>query len=243
MDIFRSLLFWFFSITFAILMFPLTVLIWLFSFPFDNERIPVHWWLTYQGVVLGRCNFLWKIKIEGREKARKGETYVIISNHQSILDILLITSLRCRLRWISKIENFRVPLLNWSMKMAKYIPVERGNPDSKIVMMEEAVRTLNKGISIMMFPEGTRSVDGNMMDFKKGAFQLAIMTGKPILPVIIEGTGKVLPKKGIIFSGGQLLKIKILDPVYPASFSTDDPEELASRFKKRMESALDEMRK
>jgi 1-acyl-sn-glycerol-3-phosphate acyltransferase len=241
MDMIRSVFVWVTSILFIILMFPITIIIWLVSTPFDHEHITVHWWLNYQGVVLSRCNLLWKIKIEGREKAKKNETYVIISNHQSILDILLITCLRYRLRWISKIENFSIPLLSWSMRMARYIPIERGNPESKVIMMEESIRTLKQGISIMMFPEGTRSKDDRIMDFKKGAFQMAIITEKPVLPVIIDGTGKVLPKKGIIFSGGYLLTIKVLDPVYPQSFGTTDPEELASKFRKLMEVALNEM--
>lgn len=241
MEIVRSLFVWLFSIIFVTILFPVTALIFIISYPFDNERAIVHWWLTFQGVVLCRCNLLWKIKVEGREKALNGETYVIISNHQSILDILLITSLRFRIRWISKIENFSVPILNWSMRMAKYIPVDRGNKESKEVMMEESIRTLKKGISIMMFPEGTRSKDGRIMDFKKGAFQMALNTGRPILPILIDGTGKVLPKKGIIFSGGYLLKIRLMDPVYPQSFSSSDPEELASFFRHKMKTALSEM--
>ena len=109
-------------------------------------------------------------------------------------------------------------------------------------MMEEAVRSLKNGISIMMFPEGTRSKDGSIQDFKKGAFQMALGTKKPILPVIIDGTGKVLPKKGIIFSGGYQLRVRVLDPVYPQDFGTTDPEELASRLKCIMEVALNEIR-
>ena len=227
---------------FVILLFPFTLSIWLISLPFDREHLIVHWWLTFQGVVLCRCNLLWKIKTEGREIYKKGETYIIISNHQSILDILLITSLRFKLRWISKIENFKIPVLNWSMKMAGYIPIDRGNPDSKINMMEESLSSLKKGISIMMFPEGTRSKDDEIAAFKKGAFEMAIESGKPLLPIIIEGTGKVLPKKGIIFSGGYLLNIKILDPVYPTAFDTSDPEQLASKIRDLMVKKLAELR-
>jgi 1-acyl-sn-glycerol-3-phosphate acyltransferase len=243
MQILRSYFVWFFSALFVILMFPFTVTIWIVCYPFDRESTVVHKWMTIQGVVLCRFNLLWKIKLEGREKARKNETYVIISNHQSILDILLITCLRFKLRWISKVENFRIPILNWSMKMAKYIPVERGNPESKIIMMEESIRTLKQETSIMMFPEGTRSKDGRIMDFKKGAFQMAIITGKPVLPIIIDGTGKVLPKKGIVFSGGYLLRARVLDPVYPNEFGSSDPEIVAENFRNLMEIALNKMRK
>lgn len=242
MDIIRSLFVWICSVLFVILLFPVTFLIWLISLPFDKEHLLVHWWLTFQGIVLCRCNLLWKIKTEGRGKYKKGETYIIISNHQSILDILLITSLRFKLRWISKIENFRVPVLNWSMKMAGYIPIDRGNPESRVKMMEESLKSLNKGIPIMMFPEGTRSKDGSIATFKKGAFEMAIGAGIPLLPVIIDGTWKVLPKKGIIFSNGYLLNIKILDPVYPDAFGTSDPEQLASVIRDLMVTELNELR-
>ena len=243
MSIFKSLLFWTSSILFAILMFPITVLIWLISYPFDRERIMVHWWLTFQGVVLCKSSLLWDIKIEGREKAKRDETYIIISNHQSILDIILITCLRYRMRWISKIEVFKVPVLSWSMKMAKYIPIVRGDNESKELMLDESIKSLRKGISIMLFPEGTRSSDGMIRDFRKGAFQIAISAKLPILPILVDGTGKVLPKKGIVFSGGYLLKLKVMDPVYPSDFGTEDPVELAYRFKNKMESTLNIMRK
>ena len=85
----------------------------------------------YQSLILSFLIPIWKIQIEGREKAVKGITYVIISNHQSILDILLINCLRYKFKWISKIENLNVPVIGWYLKMADYIIVDRGNDDSK----------------------------------------------------------------------------------------------------------------
>jgi 1-acyl-sn-glycerol-3-phosphate acyltransferase len=223
-------------------MFPFTVFIRVVSFPFDKEGIMVHWWLTIQGIVITRVNMLWSIRIEGRNKAKPCETYVIISNHQSMLDILLITSLRYRLRWVSKIEIFRVPLLGWSMKMACYIPIDRGNSESKAIMMGKSLTSLQKGISVMLFPEGTRSIDGVMRDFKKGAFQMAIETKRPILPVVLDGTGKVLPRKGFIFSGSHPLRVRVLDPISPENFGTTDPVVLAEKLKNIIESDLQKMR-
>lgn len=231
MDALISFLVWFISLSVLLVLFPLSLIIWLITLPFDRERTIMHWWLVFHGILFSRLIPLWRLEVEGREKAGKGKTYVIISNHQSILDILILNCLRYRFRWISKIENYRLPVIGWYLRMAKYITIDRGNKDSKAVMMEKSAETLRKGISIMIFPEGTRSVDKEIGPFKLGAFQLALMTGRPVLPVLVDGTGGFLPKHGLVFSRGHKLKIRVLDPVPPEQFATDDPEVLAGRFR------------
>ena len=196
----------------------------------------------YESMLLLLLMPVWKIRIEGREKARKGTTYVIISNHQSMLDILIVNCLRYRFKWISKIENFKVPVIGWYLRMADYITVDRGNEDSKLEMLEKSDKCLHNGISIMMFPEGTRSLNKEIGFFKRGAFQLAIEAGVPILPVLIDGTGGILPKHGFIFGNGRHIRIRVLDPLDPADFGTDIPDELAGRFSTLMKSELDELR-
>lgn len=242
MDILKSIAVWLVGIAFLILFFPLTFIVWIIVLPFDRNRTVIHWLLTWQAVIISHLIPIWKIRVEGRKKAVPGTTYVIISNHQSILDILLINCLRYRFKWISKIENTRVPVLGWYLKMADYITVDRGDRESKDKMMEESYLCLKKGISIMLFPEGTRSADREIAFFKRGAFQLAISTGVPILPVLMDGTGGVLPKHGLVFGGFHRIKIRVLDPVLPESFGTDDHDELAMRFQKMMAGALKELR-
>jgi 1-acyl-sn-glycerol-3-phosphate acyltransferase len=180
---------------------------------------------------------------EGRAKAVKGTTYVVISNHQSILDILFINTLGYRLKWISKIENKKIPILGWYLGMADYIPVDRGNEESKLIMIEESLNCLRKGTSIMIFPEGTRSKDGEIGFFKRGAFQLAIQAGVPVLPIVIDGTGGILPKHGMIFGTGHDVKLKVLDPVHPESFGTENPDVLAQKFSAIIKEALIGLRK
>ncbi len=242
MDIFKSLFVWIFSLTYLIILFPVSFIIWLLLYPFDQERVVIHWWLVLQGCLLTKLIPIWKTSVEGREKALVRTPYIIISNHQSILDILIMNCLLFRFRWISKIENYKVPVLGWYLRMAKYIVVDRGNNESKTEMMEKSAECLRKGISIMLFPEGTRSTNGEIAPFKLGAFQLALMTDKSILPVIVDGTGGVLPKHGLLLSSGNILKIKVLDPVHPGSFGTGDPEELASKFRNLMVAELKKMR-
>jgi 1-acyl-sn-glycerol-3-phosphate acyltransferase len=242
MDILKSIMAWFIGVTFLVIFSPVTFIVWLLVLPFDRERTVVHWMLIYLAIIISYLVPIWKIKIKGRKKAIPGTTYVIISNHQSILDVLLINCLRYRFKWISKIENNKVPVLGWYLKMAGYITVDRGDKESKEIMMLESYKCLQKGISLMIFPEGTRSTDRQIGFFKRGAFQLAIAADKPILPVLIDGTGGVLPKHGFILGGWHKITIRVLDPVATGSFGTNDPDKLAMQFQNMMASALDELR-
>jgi 1-acyl-sn-glycerol-3-phosphate acyltransferase len=242
MDIFKSIIVWLIGICFVIVTFPLTLIIWLIVLPFDRKRVVIHLFLMYQCLGLSFLMPIWKIHIEGREKAVKGMTYVIISNHQSLLDILLINCLRYKFKWISKIENFNIPVIGWYLKMADYIIVDRQNEESKIEMLAKSYNFLKKGISIMIFPEGTRSLNNEIGFFKRGAFQLALQADVPILPVLIDGTGGILPKHGLIFSSGHHIRIRVLDPINPATFGTDTPENLALQLSVFMTSRLNELR-
>jgi len=242
MDVLKSIFVWFVGILYMIVFFPVTFVIWLLVLPFDRDRRVIHRILMYQSLIFCRIMPIWKISVEGRNKAEKGITYVIISNHQSILDILLINSLLYRFKWVSKVENMKVPILGWYLRMAGYISVDRGNRESKDEMMEESQKCLENGTSVMLFPEGTRSADGEISFFKRGAFQLAIATGRPILPVLIDGTGGILPKHGLIFGSGYRIRIRVLDPVQAESFGTDDHDVVAMKFSNFMREELKKLR-
>jgi 1-acyl-sn-glycerol-3-phosphate acyltransferase len=242
MNIIKSIIVWLTVICFLIVLFPFTFIIWILVFPFDRERVIIHWILVYQGLIISRFIPMWKIDIDGREKAVRGTTYIIVANHQSLLDVLILSCLRYKFKWISKIENVKVPILGWYLKMADYIIVNRGNEESKAEMLEKSYRCLKRGISIMIFSEGTRSLTGGIGFFKRGAFQLALETGVTILPVVLDGTGSLLPKHGLILGSRSEVKIKVLDPVNPQSFGTDKPEELALKIQSLMTSELKELR-
>lgn len=238
MDIFKSIIVWITGIFFIVITFPITLIIWIFTFPFDRDRAIIHWLLMYESLILVHLLPIWKIRIEGREKAKKNTTYVVISNHQSLLDILLMNCLLYRYKWISKIENMKMPVIGWYLRMADYITVDRGNDESKTLMLESSLNCLNRKISIMIFPEGTRSLNKDLGFFKRGAFQLALEAGVPILPVLIDGSGSVLPKNGLIFGNKYKIRIRVLDPVLPSEFGTDIPEELALKLSSLMTSEL-----
>jgi 1-acyl-sn-glycerol-3-phosphate acyltransferase len=242
MDIVKSLIVWIVGIFYLVILFPFTFLIWLLVLPFDRDRKVIHWILNYQSLIFTSVVPAWSAKSEGREKAVRKTTYVIISNHQSILDILFINSLRYSCKWISKIENYKIPFLGWYLQMAGYITVNRGDEESKIEMLDKSYRCLNRGISIMIFPEGTRSGDNEIGFFRRGAFQLAIQAKVPLLPIVLDGTGGILPKHGLVLGTGHHVKLRVLDPVLPESFGTDNPDELAQRMSDIMKANLNEMR-
>jgi 1-acyl-sn-glycerol-3-phosphate acyltransferase len=225
------------------LAFPVALFLWLISLLFDERRLMNNRWMVIQGIVLTRMSPFWKVITEGREKIDQNQAYVIVPNHQSLLDIVFFNMLRHRLRWVSKVEIFKVPLVGWEMRMVKYIELVRGNKSSVIKMMEECVRSLRDGISIVIFPEGTRSLTGAIGKFKTGAFQIAIKTDKPLLPVLIDGTGEIMPKKGgVIFRNRRVVRIRVLDPIFPGQFGTGNPEELAARVHALMVTAMDQLR-
>jgi 1-acyl-sn-glycerol-3-phosphate acyltransferase len=242
MDVFKSIIVWLIGVLYAVLLFPVTLVIWLLTLTFDRDRTITHRILTLQSFMLVWLLPIWKVRVEGRGKALKDTAYVIISNHQSILDILLVNCLRYRFKWVSKIENLKMPLLGWYLRMADYIIINRGNQESKEEMMERSLQYLKRGTSIMMFPEGTRSADREIGFFKRGAFQLAIQAGRPILPILLDGSGGVLPKHGLIFSTGHEIRIKVFDPVPPEAFNTNDPDILSLKFSTFMTEALKELR-
>jgi 1-acyl-sn-glycerol-3-phosphate acyltransferase len=237
------LLVWTGGIIYIVVLFPVSFITWLIVLPFDKDRRVIHRILIWQSQASGILLPVKSISTEGREKAVKGATYVVISNHQSIIDILFINTLGYRVKWISKIENNKIPILGWYLRMADYISVDRGNEESKIAMIEKSLNCLKTGTSIMIFPEGTRSKDGEVGFFKRGAFQLAMQAGVPILPIVIDGTGGILPKHGLVFGTGHDVKMKVLDPVRPESFGTDNPDELALKFASLIREELTGLRK
>lgn len=206
--------FWLFMTFSSIAIFPIAVLVWLLTL-FDRRRVVLHQFTCFWGSLYTWLNPVWPVTIEGREKIRSGVPYVMVANHQSLLDILVLFRLFRHFKWVSKIENFRVPCIGWNMSMNGYIKLRRGNPASVAQMMSACEKTLGQGNPIMMFPEGTRSRDGKLRKFKQGAFTLAQRCNVPILPIVIEGTGNALPKAGLILQGRHPIKVRVLDELAP----------------------------
>ena len=177
-----------------------------------TQRAPGRW-MRRLGRTTSRLTPLWKFDIEGTPPADIGRSpYVVVANHESQADPFLLSWLPFDMRWVAKEELFKPPLTGWAMRFGGDIALRRGARDSVREMMDECERALAAGISIMMFPEGTRSKDGDLLPFKDGAFALALRAGVPVLPIAIAGTRQMRPKHSRWFGKARACA-KILEPI------------------------------
>jgi 1-acyl-sn-glycerol-3-phosphate acyltransferase len=229
-NIFVTVYTWIYVFISLVLYFPIACLIWAFTILFDKRLRLLHLFTSFWGVSFVWINPFIKIKIEGRENIRKGEKYIMICNHQSLLDIVVLFGIFKHFKWVAKKELFNIPIVGWNMSLNKYIPVDRANKNSHAKMFMECAQNLAIGNSIMIFPEGTRSVDGQIHHFKEGAFKMALSSKCSILPIVLDGTSNALPKKGFVFRNLSNIKIRIFPPVPYAEFSEMSSKDLSVRF-------------
>lgn len=163
------------------------------------------------------------------------KTYIMVSNHQSLVDILVGFHLFTHFKWVAKIELAKVPFIGWNMHLNKYIFLKRGDRRSIIEMMKESEAHLKRGSSVYIYPEGTRSETGEMRPFKAGAFALAKRTEVPILPIAIIGSKDALPKNSYTIRGWHKIEIAILDEIPPEEVAILDAKELAEKAKTQIE--------
>lgn len=205
--------FWAFVVFTSILLFPFAVLVWILTVLFDRRLVALHRFTCFWASLYTWCNPGWRVTIAGREHIEHGRTYMLVANHLSLLDILLLFRLFKDFKWVSKVENFRVPVIGWNMTMNRYIPLKRGDRDSVKEMMATCNERIGEGSSIMMFPEGTRSRDGAMRPFKPGAFELARRNQLAVVPIVIQGTHDALPRRGFVLQGRHAITVTVLPEV------------------------------
>lgn len=224
-----SCYFYFSLFFFSGVLFPVAFLIWLFSLPFDPQLRAAHWFTCLWSAFILGINTYWKVRVQGREKIVRGQTYVMMSNHQSAADILVLFKLFVPFKWVAKKELFRVPFIGWNMSLNRYIALERSRGRSKLAMMDRAAEAIRAGNSVMIFPEGTRTRDGHLQPFKSGGFRLALETRTPILPIAISGTFDAIRKGGFYVHRNDRMKAVVLDPIPYASFRDLDTGRIAAR--------------
>jgi 1-acyl-sn-glycerol-3-phosphate acyltransferase len=207
--------YWITLIVFEPVMFLTGWIVLLFTFPFDRNRKIIHWHSYAWGLLHYWMSPWWKIHVSGREHVRRDRPYIIVSNHQSMLDICLMYKIPRYFKWVSKKEAVRLPFVGQALLMHHDILISRGESASVKHMIREAQRYLKDNICVTIFPEGTRSKDGRIQTFKEGAFMLARLTRTAILPVVIDGTFDVLPKDSFAIKRRQDFYIKVL-PEIPA---------------------------
>ena len=223
-------------------LFPIAVIIWLLTVLFDKRLYWLHLYSCFWASTYIFTNPFWKVKIIDRQKIRKDGVYVMICNHQSMLDIIVLYRLFTHFKWVSKKELFKVPISGWNMTLNRYIAVDRGNKASHLKMFKECEENLANGSSIMIFPEGTRSVDGEIHNFKEGAFKIALAAKVSILPIVLEGTSDLLPKNGFMFKTKNTIRVKILDPVPYESFKSMTSRELTEKMKEQIIKELQQLK-
>ena len=137
-----------------------------------------------------------KVRIQGTSNIDPNRSYIFMANHQSNFDILaLFAGLPIQFRWLAKAELFKIPIFAHGMRGCGYISIDRSNRESAFKSIREAADKIKNGASVMIFPEGTRSLDGKLLPFKKGGFVLALDSGVPIVPMVITGSFAIMPKK------------------------------------------------
>ncbi|HMV44011.1 MAG TPA: lysophospholipid acyltransferase family protein [Leptospiraceae bacterium] len=239
MNKFFSFLFWGFVAITSILLFFVAFTLWVFSLIFDRKRK----WLLHQFTCFWASlytwfNPLWNIRIFGKENIDSKKAYVCVSNHQSLLDILIMFRLFSHFKWVSKIENFKVPFIGWNMRFNDYIELDRGKVKSNAKMIKDCIRAISNQNSVMIFPEGTRSLDGTLKAFKLGAFEIAKATKAPILPIVLKGTAHALPKGGIELQGKHDMSITVLPEISPSVFENMSTEELTELVRSKIQEDL-----
>lgn len=169
----------------------------------------------------------WEIHVTGLERIKRGKPYVVVSNHQSMLDILaLLARLPLHFKFIVKKELFRIPFFGWHLASAGYICLKRGDPESGRVCLAKAREWLRRGVSVVFFPEGTRSPDGLIHEFKPGAFKLALEEKADFLPLVVAGTREAIPKYSWRIEKRASLFLKVLEPISTEGKGIQDLESI-----------------
>jgi 1-acyl-sn-glycerol-3-phosphate acyltransferase len=170
------------------------------------------------------------VRVEGRERLDPKATYIFAGNHQSQFDIPVLQGfLGFDFRWLAKKELFQVPVWGTAMRRAGYIPVDRGQGRAAFKSLDEAAGRIAGGTSVVIFPEGTRSPDGQLKPFKAGAMVLAIKAGVPVVPVGISGTYEILPKGRLLARKSGQVTIRIGTPIETGGYTVKQKQELAER--------------
>jgi 1-acyl-sn-glycerol-3-phosphate acyltransferase len=191
----------------------------------------------WSSAILARASI--DLRVEGIERATRGESFVLMSNHQSLYDVPVIyQALQRRVRMVAKKELFRVPIWGRAMQRAGFISLDRSDRDRSRETLLGSANILRSGTSIWIAPEGTRSKDGSLGAFRKGGFHLALQSGCRILPITIVGTRAVLPAKGAHITDGCQVRVVIHAPVDPAPFGDARRDELIEAVRSAIASAL-----
>jgi 1-acyl-sn-glycerol-3-phosphate acyltransferase len=195
--------------------------VWLATAAFDPGRYAAGRAFRHIAVAATALNPYWRFHTTGVAIHDPRRPYVVVANHESYADIFLVSHLKWEMKWLAKDTIFRIPVMGWMMRMAGDIPINRGSRGSAQQAIETCRDRLSKHVSVMIFPEGTRSRSDDLLSFKDGAFQLAISTGSPIIPIAIAGTRDAMAKGSFSFRRANAI-CAVLEPIPTEGLTTAD---------------------
>lgn len=236
----RGVLFW---IKFWLLTVGAYLGLWVFRFIFwmtgkNGFDLFCHRYAKHWAKAIMHSTPGWTVEITGQENIPRDHTrFVLVSNHESMADIWVIFLLDIQFRWLAKAELFRVPIIGRPMTWAGYIPIKRGDKDSHVTAMTRSAASVQSGVPMLYFPEGTRS-DGEMRPFKIGAFKLAVDTGTSVLPIVLKGARQLIPK-GSWLPATSHVRVRVLPLM--ARLGDEDLQDYAARVRGAILAAYNKM--
>ncbi len=221
-----SALYYLLFLLLTILCFIPFALLYVLTVKFDRDRTLLHRASRIWSMGIYRLCPLWRIEVTGREKIEPRRPYVIVTNHQSMLDVPLMYVLPLNFKWISKREVMKFPIFGWVLQMHGDIAIERGSSRSARHMVEEAKKYLLRGVSVILFPEGTRTKTGRIGRLKEGAFLVAKSAGVGVIPVVHDGNFEV--HRGWRLRMPHTFRVRVLDPISPETVAAKSVRELTT---------------
>lgn len=225
----------------ALLWLPVLTVIFVATAPFDPGRYAAGRWFRRCAIAAVKLIPVWDFRTEGVVIDDPRRPYVAVANHESFADIFLISHLPWEMKWVSKEAIFRIPVMGWMMRMAGDIAVRRRDRTSRADSLAEIHDRLEKNVSVIVLPEGTRSPDGTLQRFRNGAFRVAIQRQLPVLPIALAGTRDAMAKHSGIFNRARAIA-RVLEPVETTGLTLNDVPDLRDRVRERIGAARDELR-
>jgi len=204
---------------------PLVALIRVVTMPFDRGAYWAGYTFRAVARVHGRLNPLWTFTVRGNVPNDPRLPYVVVSNHESFVDMLAISQIPIEMKWVAKSAFFKIPIVGFLLMLSRDIKLVRGAKGAGAHVYTEAAERLSTRTSVMLFPEGTRSASGDLGAFKDGAFKIAIEAQAPILPLVVHGTRDALIKHDWRFGRCDAV-VQILDPIPTIGMTLEDVDTL-----------------
>lgn len=238
-----SLIYWIWILASCLIITVLSAIVWVVCYPFDKRRTVVHAFSRCLVWLIHGIPCLTRHRIEGLEKLDPKRAYVIMSNHNSMFDITSMYYLPLNFRWVTKREVMKTPFFGQLIFMHGDIMINRGRASQAMAqMLSEGKMWLDRGVSVAVFPEGTRSKTGEMGRFKAGGFMMAKELGATILPVVMDGTNRVVKPHSFLFNWSDRITVRVLDPIPAEEVVSSDTRDLLEKVETQIREQLADIR-